>query len=89
MQLCQGVSFEREVNGVNHKECENQSLWQDFMDGVHTEYRGTSLKRNSAPPPQDYHRALGIVLLYGPKGALFLMRKAPLKQGRTYSAREY
>ena len=40
-------------------------------------YRGTSLIRNR-PPPQDVHRALGIVLLYGPKGALFLMSEVPL-----------
>ena len=39
--------------------------------------RGTSLVRNS-PPPQDRHRALGIVLLYGPRGALFLMSEVPL-----------
>ena len=32
------------------------------------EYRGISLIRN-CPPPQDHRRALGIVLLWGPKGA--------------------
>ena len=30
------------------------------------------------PPPQDHHRALGMVLLLGPRGALFLMREVPL-----------
>jgi hypothetical protein len=29
-------------------------------------HRGTSLIRNS-PPPQGFHRALGIVLLWGPR----------------------
>ena len=34
-----------------------------FLFGVRfTNIRGTSLKRN-CPPPWDYHRALGIVLL--------------------------
>ena len=40
-------------------------------------YRGTSLIRNSTPP-WGHHRALGIVLLYGPRGALFLMSEVPL-----------
>ena len=35
-------------------------------------YRGTSLIRNITPP-KKHHRALGIVILYGPRGALFLM----------------
>ena len=39
--------------------------------------RGTSLKRNS-PPPWGRHRALGIFLLYGPRGALFLMSEVLL-----------
>ena len=42
-----------------------------------TAYRGTSLIRNSTPP-QDHHRALGIVLLWGPRGRHFLMSKIPL-----------
>ena len=33
-------------------------------------YRDTSLIRNS-PPPSGHHRALGIVLLQGPRGAQF------------------
>ena len=37
-----------------------------------TMYRVTSLIINSAPP-YDHHRALGIVLLQGPKEELFLM----------------
>jgi len=40
-------------------------------------YRGTSLIRNSAPP-QDHHRALGIVLLQGPRRRVFLMSEIPL-----------
>jgi hypothetical protein len=40
----------------------------------------TSLIRNS-PTPWGFHRALGIVLLKGPRGALFLMGEAPLYGG--------
>ena len=40
-------------------------------------YRVTSPIRNSSPP-SDHHRALGIVLLQGPRGALFLMSEVPL-----------
>ena len=40
-------------------------------------YRGAALIRNS-PPPLVFHRALGIVLLKGPTGALFLMGEVPL-----------
>jgi len=40
-------------------------------------YRDTSLIRN-CPPPQDHHRALGIILLKGPRGALFLMSEVPV-----------
>ena len=29
-------------------------------------------------PPLDHRRALGIVLLQGPEGALFVMREVPL-----------
>jgi len=42
---------------------------------------GTSLIRNS-PPPQDHHRALGIFLLQGPRGALFLMNEVTLYAGK-------
>jgi hypothetical protein len=41
-------------------------------------YRGTSLKRN-ALPPQDHHRALGIVLLQGPMETWSLMSEVPLQ----------
>ena len=44
---------------------------------THGPYRGTSPIRNSPPPP-GFHRALGIFLLQGPRGALFLMGEAPL-----------
>ena len=37
----------------------------------------TSLIRNS-PPPLDYRRALGIILLQGPRGGCFLMGELPL-----------
>ena len=40
-------------------------------------YRVTSPVRNSQPP-QDHHRAIGIVLRQGPRGALFLMIEVPL-----------
>ena len=39
-------------------------------------HRGTSLMRNS-PPPKDHQRAVCIVLLQGPEGALFLMVEVP------------
>ena len=42
-----------------------------------THCRGTSLIRNS-PPPQDPPRTLGIGLLKGPKGRMFLMSAVPL-----------
>ena len=41
------------------------------------EYRFTFLIKNS-PTLQVIHKALGVVLLSGPKGALFLMGKVPL-----------
>ena len=37
-------------------------------------YGGTSLIRNN-PHLEDHHRALGIFLLKGPRGALFLLRE--------------
>ena len=40
-------------------------------------YRGTSLIRNRLPP-KDHLRALGIFLLKGPTGALFLLSEVPL-----------
>ena len=40
-------------------------------------YRGISLKRRS-PPLQEHHRALNIVSLQGPGGALFLMGEVTL-----------
>ena len=36
------------------------------------------LAHKKEPPPQDHRRALGMVLLYGPRGALFLMSEVPL-----------
>ena len=39
-------------------------------------YRGTSLIRN-CPPPLGHRRALGIVLLYGPRRRQVLMGEAP------------
>ena len=38
---------------------------------------GTSLTRKRTPP-YEHHRALGMVLLKGPRGALFLMSEVPL-----------
>ena len=43
----------------------------------HRAYRGTSLIRNRTPP-YEHHRALGMVLLQGPMGALFLLSEVPL-----------
>ena len=40
-------------------------------------YRGTSPIRNRAPP-SDHPRPLGIVILQGPRKALFLMSEVPL-----------
>ena len=39
---------------------------------------GTSLIRNSPPTPEDHHRTLGIVLLWEPRGRLFLISEVPL-----------
>ena len=39
--------------------------------------RGTSLIRNSPPPPWDCHRALDMVIWKGLGGALFLMSEMP------------
>ena len=44
-------------------------------------YRVTSLIRKR-PPPRTHHRALCIVLLQGPRRALFLMSEVPLYQLR-------
>ena len=41
------------------------------------ELQGTSLTRNS-PLHHDHHRALGIILLQGLRGARFLMSEVPL-----------
>ena len=40
-------------------------------------YGNTSLIGNNLPP-WDHHRVLGLVLLQGPRGGLFLMSEAPL-----------
>ena len=47
-------------------------------------YRGNSVIRNS-PPPYDHHRALGIALLYGPRGRCFRMSEAPLYATKSVS----
>ena len=36
------------------------------------------LAHKKRPPPWDYHRALGIGLLYGPRWVRFLMSEVPL-----------
>ena len=46
-------------------------------ESFRSEYRGASLIRKR-PPTRTYPRALGIVLLQGPRGALFLMSEVPL-----------
>ena len=40
-------------------------------------HRGASLIRNK-PLPLEHHGDLGIVLLWGPRGVLFLMSEVPL-----------
>ena len=52
-------------------------LWMRWACPAELGYWDTSLIRNS-PPPQDHYRALGIVLLQGPRGARFLMSEVPL-----------
>jgi hypothetical protein len=37
-----------------------------------------NLAHKKQPPPQDLPRALGIVLLWGPRGRLFLRSEVPL-----------
>ena len=51
--------------------------FQGLARSGHYMYRGTSLLRKH-PPPQDHGRTLGIFLLKGPRGALFLMSKVHL-----------
>jgi hypothetical protein len=48
------------------------------------------LAHKKQPPPQDYRRALGIVLLYGLRGALFVMSEVPLHRmgGKSESERD-
>jgi len=53
-----------------------QGIGRYPSQGVHL-YRGTSTIRKSIPP-QGHHRVLGIRLLQGPTGALFLMCEVPL-----------
>ena len=62
-------------------------LWQFyFTNGAFTlsEFRRSVrplqgyLAHKKSPPPQDHHRALDILLLQGPRGALFLMSEVPL-----------
>ena len=50
-------------------------------------HRGTSLIKNS-PHPQGVHRALGIVLLKGPRGSRFLMSEVSLYPMEWGGARE-
>ena len=42
---------------------------------------GVPRSQETAPPPWDNHMALGIFLLQGPRGALFLMREVPMCVG--------
>ena len=41
-------------------------------------YRGGYFAHKTHPPPWEHHKSLGIVLLKGPSGGLFLMSKVPL-----------
>ena len=63
------------IPGLTFYPLEGESRKNLYMSVVH--HRGTSLIRNSSPP-QDHHRALGIFLVQGPRGALSRMSKVPL-----------
>ena len=54
------------------------SLISTFL--VTVKYTGTSLIRNRTPP-EGPNRALGIVLVLGPRGRRFLMGELPLYEG--------
>ena len=38
------------------------------------------LAHKKQPPPEDHHRSLGIGLLQGPTGGVFLMSEVPLQR---------
>ena len=40
--------------------------------------QGYLAHKNQPPPPQGFHRALGLVVLKVPRGVLFLMGEVPL-----------
>ena len=47
------------------------------------------LAHQKHPPPQDPHRSLGIVLLQGPTGVVFLMIEVPLYRAASRRARAH
>ena len=47
---------------------------------------GFPRSQETAPPPQGPPRAIGMVLLQGPRGALLLMSEVPLYDDRSDSA---
>ena len=53
------------------------SMASSFFSLLSRSYRGTSLI-TKGPPPRTHHKALGIVPLWGPRRALFLMSEVPL-----------
>ena len=52
------------------------SVWLSQASALRA--KGVPRSRETAPPPLGVHRALSIVILQGPRGALFLMSEVPL-----------
>jgi hypothetical protein len=50
----------------------------ETLGAVHVQRYQGYIAHKKQPPPQDRPRALGMFLLQGPRGALFLMREVPL-----------
>ena len=81
------MESERERERTSERERERESERESERDGgliplgparcSRGKYRGTSLIRKR-PPPLDPHRALGMVLLWGPRRRWFLMSEVPL-----------
>jgi len=68
---------------VQIKAVEKDPTLEGLVDGSGpVVYRGTLLIRNS-PPLEDHRRAQIIVILQGPRGALFLIREVPLQGSRS------
>ena len=82
--MCSGSetgSYSRLIDFVYHStlglRVTKKKRGRQYLPRIASPYRGTSLIRN-CPPPQDNRRSLGIDLLKGPTGELFLVSEAPL-----------